>query len=128
MKQNINEIRRMQQLAGIIKEYGELSRKDRLIGEVEYYLIRHINEVLGTKDYDLEGDCLSPKYYSITERFTSPEAIEKYTYIDHVDRPVVISGDLNNAIKAAVQEANFEECLGTDDVFDNLGTDDIFDN
>jgi hypothetical protein len=106
MKQNINEIKRMQQLAGIIKEYVEdIHPDDRKSDRIDMLLNRYVSEVLGTNNYDANGTCIGPKWQAIVDEFMVKDLQ------DITDQP----------IKDAIEAANFTECLNTDDIM----TDDI---
>jgi len=52
MKQQINEIRRMQQLAGLIKEFGDVSDSDFAYEKVGRYIQSAINEFPNEDDRD----------------------------------------------------------------------------
>ena len=102
MKQPINEIRRMQQLAGIIKEYVEdIHPDDRKSDRIDMLLNRYVSEVLGTENYDANGSCIGPKWKAIVDEFMAKNLED------------ITDGPIKDAIKAA----NFQECLSTDDVY-----------
>ncbi len=101
MKQQINEIKRMQQLAGIIKEFvDDIHPDDRKSDRIDMLLSRYVSEVLGTKNYDANGPCIGPKWKAIVDEFMAKN-LEDIT-----DHP----------IKDAIKAANFRECLNTDDI------------
>jgi hypothetical protein len=102
MKKQINEIKRMQQLAGIIKEYVEdIHPDDQKSDLIDMLLFRHVSKVLGTENYDANGPCIGPKWKAIFDKFN---AMNLESWADR---------DLIEDVKAA----NFEECLSTDDVY-----------
>ena len=66
MKQNINEIRRMQQLAGILKEFQDVSPEDFQIEKVMRIVGDAVNEFPNEDDRDT--------LINAFERVTTPEA------------------------------------------------------
>ena len=96
MKQQINEIKRMQQLAGILKEYvQDIHPDDQKSDRIDMLLTRYVSEVLGTKDYDANDSCIDSKWQAIVDEFMVKN-LEDIT-----DQP----------IKDAIKAANFKECL-----------------
>jgi len=98
MKQQINEIRRMQQLAGLIKEYVQnIHSDDRKSDRIDMLLTRYVGVVLGADKDNADDDCVRQKWQAITDKFEAMD-IEKIT-----DGP----------IKDAIKKANFKACLNT---------------
>lgn len=96
MKHLIKEAKRMQQLAGILKEFvDEPHPDDEKMDRIDMLLTRYVGEVLGTEDYDANDPCIGPKWSAIAEEFM------KKDLKDITDHP----------IKDAIKAANFEECL-----------------
>jgi hypothetical protein len=100
MKQNINEIKRMQQLAGIIKEFvDDIHPDDRKSSIIDMYLSKYVKQALGMGENEIIGthpnsDCIDAKWEATESKLMATDW-NKFS---------------ETYIKQVIKDANFEEC------------------
>jgi len=105
MKQQINEIKRMQQLAGVIKEYGDVSSEDFQIEKVNRIIAAAIRAI--TPDVDKQDEL-----FDFFERTKIPE-FDTFAIADKLTSGEITTEDIKAIVaKAANQLGSIDEGIG----------------